>query len=172
MKECSRCKQVLPDLNFRVRKERRGREFTYLNNTCKKCDRDLAKIYHFKNKDNPFFKQKNRDRANRWRIEHIDYAIEYQRERIKTAAWKEYMKEYNKKNQDKIKVLSILRNRKYYYKIFNSISPVYAKSKLLHPRNGLSNAEISDEMITIKRAQIAINRIKRIIKKQKNEKQN
>lgn len=169
MKVCSRCELPLNDNCFRVRVEKRiGKECTYLNNTCKKCDAEIGRLRHRSIKDNPLYKEKNRVRAKNWRKDNIDYVTEKLKDKRQTEEYKEYVKAYYENNHDKIRQQAKKTNDKYISNERLKITDMYAITLICHPRNNIQRKDVTREMIETKKICIAIDRLKKIINKYNN----
>lgn len=171
MKECSKCLLVLPVYEFSVVVDKRpGKECVYLHNVCKKCVCKKAMEYYNKKKNDPDFKKKNRERVKKWSTENKEYVAEKRKEVRKSDEYKEYVKAYYEKNHDKIRHQASKTNDKYIREQRAKITDKYAIILLMHPRNGLTRDVITKDMIEMKKIEIAIDRLKRLIKK--NEQKN
>src|SRR5688572_18094554 len=117
MKVCSRCKQDLPDENFRTRVDKRPvKECVFLNNTCKKCDAEIAHEYHQRKKNDPEYKNKNCKRAKECRIKEGKKYYEKLKVRRQSERYKTAMRNYRNKNKTKIQEQEKVTKDRYYKK--------------------------------------------------------
>lgn len=101
---CSKCKEPKPVGAFRLRNENRNTYFDYINDTCTECERRLIKEYHNQHKSNIEYKEKAKNRANNWHWSNRKLVLQYQKQRRLTEEYKQYRREYNTKNRDKIRL--------------------------------------------------------------------
>lgn len=142
VKCCNRCGNNKPIKDFRERRSiYNGRITVYLNNNCRICDKELALEYHNRKKNDPEYRQKAKDRAKKHWQDNRDKNILIYRERNATPEQKQYMKEYRKRNADKIREQQRLRNHEWIVKQRSEISEQYILQLLTHPREGLGNRE-------------------------------
>jgi hypothetical protein len=197
MKLCNRCKITKQDSDFRQRLDKRdGRK--YLNNECIQCDKERARIYYDKKKNDPVFKQKNRERAkryvnsnpeeirNRRKLpayikKHAEFAKKRyhkvkdeinakQKIKRQTPEYKEYVKKYREKNKEKIAKQEAVTKKRYHEKHKTSVSDEYAIQQLVSQGYGTrAEVEGNKELIEIKKVQILTKRLKvAIANKKKN----
>lgn len=188
MKVCNRCHIDKDDSEFRTRKEKhKNSVYQLLNSTCKKCDAELSREYYNRIKDNPDFIEKNRKRGLEYRnknydeiakrrktaeylIKHnswekkryekySDFINERSRLRRKTKEYKKSMKEYRKKNKDKIYIQEVVTKKRYHEKNRDLITDKYCLN-LIRSNEGFTKGEITKEMIEVKRNQILLWRIR------------
>lgn len=171
MKACKSCQLNLNESVFRKKLDKRDGKY-YLSSNCIKCESELARIYHNKRKDDPIFKEKNRQRTKNWSIENYEYIQEYNKYRRSIPENKERRKEYNEANRDIIRLHSNKCNDKYIKKQRNSITDQYAIIQICHPRNGITRDMVTKEMIELKKIDIVIDRIKKQINKINNGQKN
>lgn len=174
MKVCSLCKINKEDSEFRLRRETRGKrgggKLVYLNNTCKKCDSEISNNHYFKNKDNPEWLEKWRGKSSQYHKLHREDILKKMKERNATPEFKEYMKEWRKKNKDKVLQTGNVRNKKYGKRIRAKISPAYVKRlkataeyQIKSSKSKLKNSCYINQPIPVIQIKIATKRIKKII---------
>jgi len=128
MKTCSNCKDDKEYAEFRIRTERRrAGTYIYLNNTCRTCDAELAKKYYSKKRGDEKFKQNNRERVSKYRIDNYDAVYKREQERRKGNNYKVWLKQWRQKNKNKIREDNKKRNKKYINKIIKNIDVAYCK---------------------------------------------
>lgn len=127
MKTCNRCKVSKSESEFRTRKEKRRNGCVYLNSVCKQCEREGANVYYFNKKNDPDFKEWNRKRTNEYRDKNREMVLSKLKIRNAKPEHKAYMKEYKKKNKERIKLLSRERNKKYARRVARGLNVAYAK---------------------------------------------
>lgn len=167
MKRCNRCNKTKSDDSFRIRYEKRKGNFYYLNNTCRKCDSELSTIYRSSVKDNLDWKQKNRERSNKYRLDSIDIVRERTQARRQSKAYKEYRKKYIQKNKNRIMKQERICKRRYHEKNRDALTDTYIINRLTQ-KSPLSKNEIPPALIKLKRLQIIC---KRSLKLKQNEPQ-
>lgn len=150
MKVCSNCKIGKDKSDFRIRTDKRVNPvLVYLNNICKQCETDKANEYYSKNGQTIWFKEKNRKRVNEYAQKNKSAVLLRERIRKQTQKWKEYMREYNAKNRERIREMSRERNRKYMKKLITERPYRYAMLKL-KDETGLKEEMIPPELIEAK----------------------
>lgn len=187
MKTCSRCKIKKDESEFRMRKDKRKGGLFYLNNTCRQCDKEIADAYYNKKKDDPEFKRKNIERAKAYKEKSVDKiklrksTIEFKKKYCKwnndsyyrmkdviaakmkikrqTPEYKKRMKEYRKKNKEKIDKQEAITKKRHQEKIVSTISDAYIVNHL-----GLTTKDLPlikremPELLELKREQIKLSR--------------
>lgn len=162
-KVCKDCNQEKFIQDFSINK-------TYtsgVTNSCKKCLTKKATEYYQKNKSkrNKYrreYAKKNKDKELIWREDGREKKNEYMKEYSKrpevVERVKKYSKNYNKKNYPKHLITTKALKTKYR----ENLSNTYLLDKLR--RNGFKTEEITPELLKIKKAEILITRIKKLIK--------
>lgn len=185
MKFCSRCKINKEDSEFRIRKEKRRGDFSYLNNECKQCDKERAAIYYAKMKNDPDFKKKNRERARNYIVNNIekirirkgtkDFLAKHAKwnkdsyNRMKdvvsakmkvkrqTPEYKEMMRAYRARNKEKIFRQEVITKKRYHEKNRDGLTDQYIINQL--NSQGIADKETLKnypEIIEAKRVQLLI----------------
>lgn len=116
--------------------------------------------YHAKRKDDPIYKEKNRQRSAEYRKkkEYKEWFYKYHEKWRETDAGKEYKKKHYLKNKDK-DITVKERIKKTNQKQKELITDSYVRK--------ISRKKLSPNEIEIKKSEILIHRIKKQIKKQK-----
>lgn len=158
MKQCSKCHIEKEDSCFRQRKEnRRNCTSVYLNNTCRECDAELARLYYSKVKNDDKFKVKNRGRANEYRQNNYERVAEKGRIRRMSEAYKKMRRDYEQQNKDRIHKKSVPVKKRFHEKHRDNLTDEYISNKLFGriDREFINNFP---EIIEAKRLQILIKR--------------
>lgn len=159
MKVCSRCHIEKDNSDFRLRKDKRD-DRIYLNNTCKKCDAELQRIYYNSVKDNQDFKNKNRKRVKDWANSLGDQYTEKTKKRRQSEIYKKSMRQYRKKNKAKIYEQEKITKNRYHTKHRDNLTDEYVTRQLIS--QGVATREslkLHPEIIEAKRIQLKIKRI-------------
>lgn len=135
-KDCTRCCQNKNADEFRVRTKK---GYTYLNPTCRVCEREIRREYGQKVKNNPAWVAKNRKNAAAYRAAHLEECNRKQRERVATKEWKEYMTKYRNDNRERIRGKSRLTGGKWAKRQREEISEQYILQLLTHTREDLGD---------------------------------
>ncbi len=158
-----------------------------LNPTCKKCDAEMASIYYHKHKNDPAFKQKNCIRAKQYAEKNIDqiktrkatpeFKTKHAEHNLKsyhkvkdlisakmkhkrqTPEYKAMMRDYRNRNKDKIFKQEKVTKLRYHEKNRDDITDAYVINLL----RGQGIINPTAEQIEIKRAEILLLRIKKIV---------
>lgn len=178
-KVCNRCKKKKEAAEFRIRSSKEG--YVYLNSECRQCDKERAEIYYAKVKDKPEFKERNRLRQKEYAEKNCDQIKQRRkkpeylkkhaeleskryykvRDRIKakmkikrqTPEYKKMMKEYRKKNKERIYQKEVVTKLRYHEKHRDGLTDDYI-TRLLKTQ-GLA---VTPEIIEAKRLQLLIQR--------------
>lgn len=156
-KICRNCNVEKCKTEFRIR--RKGK-YSYLNNNCKKCDAELRMIYYHKIKADSNYREKERARVKKYRIENRGKCLVNEKIRRQKDSYKTLMRDYRVKNKSKIFEMGKITKRKYHEKNRDAISNIYVISKLRN--KGIEHPTV--QQIEFKRLQILISRLKRKIK--------
>src|ERR1035437_8975402 len=197
MKICNRCKVPKEDDDFRVRISK-DKKYSFLNNTCKQCDNELAHIYYNKHKDEVAFKNKNSERvrryaqsnveniklrhktseylkkhnqwAKKWYYKMKDVINAKAKTKRETPEYKAYVVAYRERRKDRIYKQEVVSKKRYHEKNRDAITDRYAINLLRTQGYGtVEEIENNPELIEIKRSEILLSRIKTVKLKKKNE---
>lgn len=157
---CKKCNTDRPLNRFRLRTKR---GYTYRLRTCMECEATAQRERYNKIKDIPEFKQLNRNRVNKYRVNNIDVIREKQQARRQTAHAKISRKNYIASNKDKIFKQEKICKKRYHDKNRDELSDIYVTSVLIGNTKGIYRNEIPPPLIKIKRLQLLG---KRILKQQ------
>lgn len=157
MKICGRCHIEKEDSGFRVRM--RDRKYPYLNSICRKCEAEIALVYHREKRKDPYYKAKNAAKTRAYYAARREEHNAKQREKRKTPEYKAYMKAYRERRKDIIREQEVVTKKRYHEKNKNLVTDKYVICRLR--QQGIDNA--TKDHIEIKRAEIIMARIKKKI---------
>lgn len=160
MKLCSRCNVSKEESEYRMRFEKRGRgskKFSYINNTCRKCDSEISNKYYFAHKDNIEWKEKWRKKSREYYDKNREFIAEKMKIKRQTPEYKEMMRCYRQKNKIKIFNQEVITKKRYQEKHKNNLTDIYIIDKL-NGNLGISKEELKQmpELIEAKRAQLKL----------------
>lgn len=165
-KTCSRCNNVKAKTEFRVRWEKRQvPPFPYLNNTCKKCDAEIALENHYKNRRTPEGRKRNQESAKKAYKKRRDKAVEHMKKKRSTPEYKKMMRDYRQRNREKIQQQEIITKRRYHEKNRDAVTDAYVINNLR--QKGI--IEPSVEQMEMQRVKILTKRLKRKIHERHSE---
>lgn len=157
---CKKCTTDRPLDRFRMRTKR---GYSWRQGTCMNCEAEAQLKRHNNKKDIPEYKEVNRDRTKRYRLDNIDVVREKDLIRKQTDHYKEYRKKYIAKNKEKIFKQEQISKRRYNEKNRDALSDIYVARKIIGKSTGIASGEIPIALIKIKRLQLLG---KRILKEQ------
>lgn len=164
MKFCSRCHIEKPESDFRVRVEKRSDPpFSYFNNTCRACDAEITRAAWAEKRKTPEGRKKNCESARKAYRKRREKVKAQMKKKRQTPDYKEKMREYRRKNKEKIFSQEVATKKRYQEKHKSQITDKYVIGKLREQ----GNLNPTEEEIEIKRAKILIHRIKEKIDSQK-----
>lgn len=160
MKICSRCKANKEDSEFRIKHDKRvGKERSYLNNTCKKCDSEISTATYYSKKHDLEFMKKWAKKTRDYNSKNREIIRQKQKVKRQTPEYKEMMRKYRAKNKEKIHKQEVITKKRYHEKNRDGITDKYVIGQL-------ASQEILDretikkypEIIEAKRIQLLISR--------------
>ena len=150
-KFCNSCEQEIDIANFRYRWEKRKRSnpLKYLNNICKDCERNKGHEYYERNKNNPDFQQKTRDRAKKYARKNQVGKKSWEKRKNDLNYIKAH-KQYLRENSEKIKQKQKIRGQKWHRKHCDNLTDNYISIRL--KSTGYTDEMITSEIIRVKRS--------------------
>lgn len=104
MKVCKKCKEQKEyDCFYKKTDKRQSPPLVYLNNICIECARNYSNEFYRKIKDDPIYKDKNRERARQYRVDNREVVLLKEKKRRQTIRYKTTMKLYLSENREYIK---------------------------------------------------------------------
>jgi hypothetical protein len=159
-KVCSRCQSEKPKTDFRIRTDKRSEPaFTYLNNTCMKCDADIQRERHRRQRATAEGRQKHNDQAKTFHRRHREKVLSIGKQKRQTPEYKEKMRAYRKRNKDKIHNQEVVTKKRYHEKHRDNVTDEYVIRQLITQGVATRDSLRSHpELIEAKRIQILIKR--------------
>ena len=175
---CKRCLQDKPESAFSIRTDNRRSNPKFLHKYCKECESELCRQKWEKLRNDPEYIEKKKQRTRKWYYKNRERELEKATQRRATEDWKHYskayMRIYNEINKEAIRPKNNARNRKYIKRIISEIDNAYIVRLLSHPLVGYKVDDVwNDENLILKtKVRVATNRLKKLLKRIDNEKQN